>query len=94
MRALAIIACVALGGCNIADRLADRLANGATVEPSGEVIEPNGEVIEPNGAVIPPADIETAEIVSTENDMCLVRARHFNGLVRVPCDQLAREPAP
>jgi hypothetical protein len=93
--ALIIALCLALGGCAIADRL----ANGAVIEPSGEVIEPNGEVIEPNGEVIPSslsrtADVRAAEIVAAENDMCLARARHFKGLVRVPCDQIAREPAP
>jgi hypothetical protein len=90
MRALAVIACFALGGCNVAERL----ANGAIVEPSGEVVESSGVVIEPSGEVVEPADYKAAEIIATENDMCLVRARHFKGLVRVPCDQIAREPAP
>ena len=81
--AAVLVASLSLSGCNVAERL----ANGAIVEPTGEVIEPSGEVI-------PPADIRTAEIVSEENDMCLVRARHFKGLVRVPCDQIARETAP
>ena len=88
--AAVLVASLSLSGCNVAERL----ANGAIVEPTGEVIEPSGEVIEPSGEVIPPADIRTAEIVSEENDMCLVRARHFKGLVRVPCDQIARETAP
>jgi hypothetical protein len=79
-----------LSGCAIAERL----ANGATVEPNGEVIEPSGEVIEPNGEVIEPTNIRAAEIITQENDMCLVRARHFKGLVRIPCDQIAREAAP
>lgn len=88
--ALMIAIGLSLSGCNIAGRL----ANGAIVEPTGEVVEPSGEVITPSGEVIPAADLQTAEIISTENDMCLVRARHFKGLVRVPCDQIAREPAP
>jgi hypothetical protein len=79
-----------LAGCNVAGRL----GNGAIVEPTGEVIEPSGEVIEPSGQVIEPAEIAAGEIVSQEADMCLVRARHFHGLVRIPCDQIAREPAP
>jgi hypothetical protein len=90
MRGLVVMAALALSGCNIAQRL----GNGALVEPDGEVIEPTGEVITPAGEVIPPADYHAAEIVAEENDMCLVRARHFKGLVRVPCDQIAREPAP
>jgi hypothetical protein len=90
MRAIAIMLACLLCGCNVAERL----ANGGVIEPSGEVIEPNGEVIEPTGVVIPPADLKTAEVIETENDMCLVRARHFKGLVRVPCDQIARETAP
>ena len=90
------LASLALSGCNIAgERLSNwRLANGAIAEPDGTVVEPSGEVIEPSGQVIEPADYRAAEIVSAENDMCLVRARHFHGLVRVPCDQIAREPAP
>jgi hypothetical protein len=88
--ALAILATLALAGCNVAARL----ANGGVIEPDGEVIEPSGEVITPTGEVITPADYHAVEIVSAENDMCLVRARHFKGLVRVPCDQIAREPAP
>lgn len=79
-----------LSGCNIAERL----ANGATIEPSGKVVEPSGAVIEPNGEVIPPATEIATESLAAENDMCLVRARHFNGLVRIPCDQIAREIAP
>lgn len=79
-----------LSGCNVAERL----ANGATVEPSGEVIEPNGTVIEPTGAVIPDPATRAAESLAAESDMCLVRAKHFRGLVRVPCDQIAREVAP
>jgi hypothetical protein len=77
-----------LSGCAIAERL----GNGAIAEPNGEVIEPSGEVIEPSGVVIEPHN--EAELIAIENDMCLVRARHFKGLVRVPCDQIAREPAP
>jgi len=85
MNAFAILAIgLSLSGCNIAARL----ANGAIAEPNGEVIEPSGEVITPAD------DRATTEIVALENDMCLVRARHFHGLVRVPCDQIAREPAP
>jgi hypothetical protein len=90
MRAIAIMLALGLGGCNVAARL----ANGGLVEPDGTVVEPSGEVIEPNGQVIEPADYHAAEIISQENDMCLVRARHFHGLVRIPCDQIAREPAP
>jgi hypothetical protein len=91
MNAFVILAMsLSLSGCNIAARL----ANGGLVEPDGTVVEPSGEVITPAGEVIPPADYHAAEIVSAENDMCLVRARHFHGLVRVPCDQIAREPAP
>ena len=90
MKWLAVIACFALGGCNVAARL----ANGAIVEPDGAVIEPSGEVIEPDGQVIEPAELKAAEIIERDADMCLVRARHFHGLVRVPCDQIAREPAP
>lgn len=90
MRAIAIMLALGLGGCNVVSRL----ANGGLVEPDGAVVEPNGEVITPAGEVIPPADARTAEIVAEENDMCLVRARHFHGLVRIPCDQIAREAAP
>jgi hypothetical protein len=92
MRGLTLIIAATLGlaGCNVAARL----ANGGVVEPSGEVIEPNGTVIEPSGETIPTVEITSAEIIAEENDMCLVRARHFKGLVRVPCDQIAREPAP
>jgi hypothetical protein len=88
--ALVIFAAFALSGCNVAQRL----ANGGVVEPSGEVIEPNGVVVVPTGEVIEPHAYETSEIVAYESDMCLVRARHFKGLVRVPCDQIAREAAP
>lgn len=91
MNGLLILALAfALSGCN----LAARLANGAIVEPGGEVIEPTGEVIEPTGEVIEPADYRQSEIIAYESDMCLVRARHFRGLVRVPCDQIARQAAP
>jgi hypothetical protein len=80
-----------LSGCAIAERL----GNGAIAEPNGEVIEPSGEVIEPSGVVIDPRnEVSGGELIAIENDMCLVRARHFKGLVRVPCDQIAREPAP
>jgi hypothetical protein len=48
--ALAILLATSLGGCS----LAERLANGALVEPNGAVVEPNGEVIEPSGVVIGP----------------------------------------
>ena len=87
---LIIFAPFALSGCSVAERL----ANGAIAEPNGEVVEPSGEVIEPSGAVVEPHEDQTAEIVSIESDMCLVRARHFKGLVRIPCDQIAREIAP
>jgi hypothetical protein len=84
---------LALSGCNVGANLEGlRLANGATVEPDGAVIEPSGAVIEPSGEVVPPQ--AASEIVAYESDMCLVRARHFKGLVRIPCDQIAREPAP
>jgi hypothetical protein len=86
-----IVIAFALSGCNIAERL----ANGAVVEPNGEVVEPNGEVVEPSGAVIePPAGLTQADVIAIENDICLVRAKHFHGLVRVPCDQIARATAP
>lgn len=89
MRALALtFAAFVLTGCSFAERL----ANGAVAEPNGEVIEPAGQIIEPSGQIIGPA--EQTEVIALENDMCLVRARHFRGLVRVPCDQIAREPAP
>jgi hypothetical protein len=87
---LTLIFAFGLSGCN----LAERLGNGAIAEPNGEVIEPSGEVIEPNGVVVPAPVELAAESVAIENDMCLVRARHFKGLVRIPCDQIAREPAP
>jgi hypothetical protein len=93
MRALVFILVIAfaLSGCNVAARL----ANGAIAEPNGEVVEPSGAIVEPDGQVIEPATGQTqSEIVALESDMCLVRARHFHGLVRVPCDQIAREPAP
>lgn len=94
MRMIALALVFFLSGCN----LAQRLANGAVVEPDGEVIEPNGEVVEPDGHVIEPQDYQgqTIErhVIEYEGDMCLVRARHFHGLVRIPCDQIAREPAP
>lgn len=90
MKMMLITTAFVLSGCN----LVERLANGAVVEPNGEIVEPNGEVIEPDGHVIEPADIRAAEIIERESDMCLVRARHFKGLVRIPCDQIAREPAP
>ena len=89
--ALAFVAFVALSGCA---RLADRLANGASIESNGEVIEPSGEVIEPNGRIAPSPYQATDEIIAAEGNMCLVRARYFKGLVRVPCDQIARTPAP
>lgn len=86
-----IIAAFALSGCNIAERL----ANGSIVEPDGEVIEPNGEIVLPNGETIEPHEhVLIDELVREESDMCLVRARHFHGLVRIPCEQIAREPAP
>jgi hypothetical protein len=94
---LAIVAAFTLSGCS----MAERLANGATVEPSGEVIEPNGAVIEPNGEVIPSPVELAAESLAAESELgleksglCLVRAKHFRGLVRIPCDQIARETAP
>jgi hypothetical protein len=91
MRWALVIVALSLSGCNVAERL----ANGAVVEPNGEVIEPSGAIVEPDGQVIEPASGQTqAEIIALESDMCLVRARHFKGLVRVPCDQIAREPAP
>ena len=95
------LASLMLAGCAVAERLAnvepsgeERLTNGATVEPSGEVVEPSGEVIEPDGEVIPAPAAQEAESLAEESDMCLVRARHFHGLVRMPCDQIAREAAP
>ena len=85
-----LVAALALTGCN----LAERLSNGATVEPSGAVVEPSGEVIEPDGTVTPAPDAAAIERDAADNDVCLVRARHFHGLVRIPCDQIAREAAP
>jgi hypothetical protein len=85
---IAFVALFVLSGCNVAERL----ANGAIAEPNGEVIEPSGEVITPSGEVITPSS--ESEVIALENDMCLVKARHFKGLVRVPCDQVARETAP
>ena len=86
---LALALAFALSGC-----VADRLGNGAVVEPSGAVVEPSGEVIEPDGHVTPAPDEAAAESLAEENDMCLVRARHFHGLIRIPCDAIAREAAP
>jgi hypothetical protein len=45
-----ILLATSLGGCS----LAERLANGALVEPNGAVIEPNGAVVEPTGVVVEP----------------------------------------
>jgi hypothetical protein len=47
----AILLATSLGGCSL---LAERLANGALVEPNGAVVEPNGAVIEPSGVVVEP----------------------------------------
>lgn len=52
--ARAAILALALGAMLGSCSLAERLANGAIAEPSGEVIEPNGVVIEPTGQVIEP----------------------------------------
>jgi len=49
-RMAAILLATSLGGCS----LAERLANGALVEPNGTVVEPNGAVIEPSGVVVEP----------------------------------------
>jgi hypothetical protein len=51
MTRLAVVMLAAgLSGCAVAERL----ANGGLLEPSGAVVEPNGTVVEPNGVVVEP----------------------------------------
>lgn len=87
-----ILATFALGGCNVAERL----ANGATIEPSGAIIEPNGATIEPSGAIIEPNGvvIEPWAIDHHPVPLCEARAKHFHGTVTVPCEDIARQIAP
>jgi hypothetical protein len=80
-----------LTGCNA------RL--GGITWPEASINSPVGSSVgSPVGSATPPlaADINigTDEIIANENDMCLERARHFHGLVRIPCDQIARQAAP
>lgn len=88
MSAIVLAAAFALQGCfaEIGERLKATILRPATETQGGvEVIEtPEGEVIE-----------ETPPLGDHEHEpMCLVRARHFHGLVRESCERIIEETAP
>lgn len=90
MRTILALAAIAfLAGC--AGRLTETIRNlkGGTTE----VVEtPNGVGGEDTTIVETPPDLEDGNGIA--HGSCLVRAKHFHGLVAVPCDEITRAIAP
>lgn len=87
MKWIAVMLAIVLSGCvaELGD-LKTTVIDEPTADHEGlEVIEgPEGEVIEH----LPPLGDHEHE------PMCLVRAKHFRGLVRISCDRIAEEVSP